>query len=373
MANKNYKAGKGIILSIMILLAVLIIIGNVSAYKKVCLTRGQSVPSSTNPRYTCDHDVCELCVTTKNYPTAPGYCKDEQGCQDISGQSDVDTLPPLSFNINSPAENRVYSSRVVQFNISTNREATFYYTDNINNPDVWKKITRVLTSFSGGISLKEGLNDITIKGIDSKANEVTIRKVFTIDSKAPKITKSLPSKGLSNGKFQVWFTEQNPTSIVLDYGNTAKGMRNLNVPLTQCTYNKGKYNCSVNVALGDYNGQQITYSFKVTDIAGSTYNGKQYMLNVDTQAPVITNSNLYSVLGKYLNLNLSINETNFAKILIKDRNDAEAKWKTVCSSLKNGMCIKKLSFKSGEYSMDLKVVDKAGNELMRSIPTFTIQ
>src|SRR3989338_4130261 len=72
------------LLSILLSLTLLIYsVGFVSAYQKLCLSNGQSVPSSKNPRYTCLHDSCQICVDNSKITS-----NNSQNTTDTNGTSD---------------------------------------------------------------------------------------------------------------------------------------------------------------------------------------------------------------------------------------------------------------------------------------------
>src|SRR3989344_1860038 len=78
------------LLSILLSLTLLIYsVGFVSAYQKLCLSNGQSVPSSKNPRYTCLHDSCQICVDNNNYPVHPSKCNSIGGCKIFEDNSKI--------------------------------------------------------------------------------------------------------------------------------------------------------------------------------------------------------------------------------------------------------------------------------------------
>ena len=68
-------------LSIALLLISLISISNVSAYKLLCLTKGQTLPPNLNPpRFTCIHQTCQICVDDDLYPSDLSNCRSQAKC-----------------------------------------------------------------------------------------------------------------------------------------------------------------------------------------------------------------------------------------------------------------------------------------------------
>lgn len=367
MIKKQKKQSILIILAFMLVIA--LAISQVSAYKRLCLTHGQTVPSMQNPRFTCERDICQICVTDNYYPTSPNYCNDLDGCNQFGNDTGggLDTTPPV-MTINSPVNNNIYNNRRVIFDIRTNEESSIYYIDNINGRGVYSRLATLTNIFNKGISFKNGLNNITIKAIDKNGNSAETTKVFYVDSQGPKITKTEPKKGFATGEFFAWFTEENPVSLTLDYGNQLKGRRTANVNLNDCSRDNGKYYCTINVNLNEYNSQNIDYFFKLSDIAGSIFNSKPVYLKVDTASPIINNPNsMFTINGKYANFKINVTEPNLMEVSYYDNFDARPLWKKLCTSLRNGLCEKKTSMKPGEHIVDIKAIDNAGNSIIKRI------
>lgn len=194
------------------------------------------------------------------------------------------------------------------------------------------------------------------------SNEYPIK--FYIDSKKPIIKKTLPLKGFSKGEFSIQFTDDNPTSVVLNYGNDGLGIKTKSVDLSTCSSLKGTYTCNVSVSdIGDYNNQNIRYWFTVNDRGDNSVVSKTLTLSVDTTSPVILNEDTMIKVNKTsLYFNLTISEKNFAGAYYMITSDARPMWKTICTKLQNGACAKKDTLsKKGNYDIDVKVVDSAGN------------
>ena len=359
-------------------LIIIISVSFVSAYKRLCLTYGQSIPSDENPRYTCWHDSCQICVTDNNYPGVnPRHCNKIKGCE-LLGETIVDEDPP-ELTINSPVNDFIYNSRKVLFDIESNEPCSMYYLDNINGRGRWKRICSNCQSYSRTRSFKDGLNNITIKARDRNGNFVEYQRYFYVDSKKPKIRRTSPRKGFVNTAFEVQFSEENPVSLILYYGNVLSGYEEaeLNVDIesieTDCYINKKRYYCSVDVELDDYDGQNIKYWFELEDIAGSTATSRPISLSVDTVAPVIINNpDSFWTQGegkknKYIYFNIDITEENFDEVSYIDWNDRRPRWRRLCSRLKNGICKKKKSFRKGEHVVDIMISDEAGNAVSERV------
>ncbi|VVB77934.1 Uncharacterised protein [uncultured archaeon] len=209
------------------------------------------------------------------------------------------------------------------------------------------------------ITLKDGEHNITIFVIDSAGHRTEKQVKLTTDSIAPKITLSTPTSGYANGIFNIQFIEANPKLLEMKYGNLVTGMRTKQVDLKTCYTDKGKTSCTVSVPIIDYNNQDISYYFSLTDIVNSKVETRPTKLKVDTTAPKITNF-VYSGPDKYkaVTFNVTVDEKNFNKVVYYD-NDLAAK--TLCSSLKNNVCSQKVIFRAGTHQVKVEVSDRAGN------------
>jgi hypothetical protein len=363
---KKNKTGKKCILGLIVIFSIILLVSNVSAYKRLCLKNGESVPSKSNPRYTCHASLCEICVTDNNYPTHPGFCNSAGGCG-VIGPGSNDLEPP-AVTINSPQEGAIYNARSVAFDITMNEKSSILYIDNINGRGMWKKLISNALYFRKGVSFSDGAKDITLKFVDNNGNSVEIVKKFYVDSTKPKIKTTLPAKGFADGNFKVTFSEMNPKELKLLYGNMQRGERTLNVDLGSCISEKGNTLCSVNVNLNDFNNQELNYKFRLTDIANNVVDSKQVTLSVDNVKPVINNEeSMYTIQGNAVLFNIGVSEQNFYEVSFMDNSAARPKFNKLCSSLKNSFCIKKQTFSIGNHQLDIKVSDKAGNYIIKSI------
>jgi hypothetical protein len=369
------KNKKVVIIMITELLVLLTVTSLASAEFWVCFNKGERI-DYCNPKVpdrTCSSDMgCQYCISTYNeqgdcfnggnWMVCMGITPD---CSNVIGNHTIDSEPPI-LTINSPKQDGLYTSRSLLIDFSLNEESDVYYLDNLYGGERWVRVCQDCLSYSHSRSFKEGQNDITFKAIDAIGNEVLINKHFFIDSKKPRILKTMPQRGFTNGIFDIQFQEDNPKSLVLNYGNSANGYSTKTLNITKECYllNKNKYECNININLSKYNSQYIEYWFELTDIASSSVLSKRYSLQVDTLAPVINNNpHFYEVNGKYVYFNISITEDNFDKILYRDNDARNPRWQTLCSRLKNGICEVKKTFSEGIHNVDIQVNDKAGNSV----------
>lgn len=356
---------------LVLFVSVLIIVSNVSAYKLYCLNYGQSLPTAENPRYTCFHDICQVCTTDANNPTHPGYCNGIGFCQTLGSGGGVDAESP-AINLISPVDDGVYNSKDVLFDIRLSEPSSLSYTDNVNGRGVIKNLASNVLSYLRKLNFKDGFNDITIFAKDRNGNRAEVNVVFFVDSKNPKIIKTFPAKGFSNGVFSVGFIEDNPENLKFSYGNEEVGFRNTNLNLNNCVINRGKHVCSVVVNLNDYDEQNINYWFDLEDISGKTAKSKVLEVSVDTTNPILLNDDNFWAQGEGINIknvyfDFEINEDNFEVISYIDNEDINPKEKKLCSRLKENRCTKNISFRNGHHELDISIKDKAGNIITEKI------
>lgn len=221
------------------------------------------------------------------------------------------------------------------------------------------------------LSFRDGEHNITIFVIDQVGNRVERQIKFITDAIAPRITLTSPKSGYADGLFKIEFIEGNPRLLELKYGNILTGMRTRTVNLaTECSEDKGKTACSVNVPLTDYNNQDITYLFSLTDVVNSKAEIRPIKLKVDSTAPKITNFAYSGPVKGYVTFNVTVDEKNPDKIVYYDNG---GKAMTLCSgTLKNNFCSKKVSFRPGSHDVKIEAIDKAGNVDSKIVPTFTV-
>ena len=178
----------------------------------------------------------------------------------------------------------------------------------------------------------------------------------------------MPKKGFATGEFDVNFIEDNPIELLFTYGNNESGTHTIPLPLGSCELIKKEYHCNTTVSLTEYDQEMITYQFMVRDVANNTGVSKLVGLIVDTTAPIILNpSDFWMQHENHIMFNISIDEMNFDEVSYIDPTDSRPKERTICSSLKNDFCKKKVTFKTGHHELTLYVKDDAGNFVSQEI------
>ena len=363
MKNTNKKTIIGIFAVVVI---AVFAINIASAYQKLCLERGQSVPSQENPRYTCNHDQCQICVDDDYYPTHPSRC-DDGGCGPFGEGGGGDNGQAPNLTLRSPLNGEVYSEKKVLLDLSTNERADIYYLDLIRGRGRWTKVCTSCSSYLKSRSFSEGENRLRFRATDDFGDESFTDTTFFVDSQKPKISKTLPSKGFANGVFEVTFKEENPKELMLHYGNGEVAFRQKRINFTsECVRDTRSTTCVKNVNLTEFDGQDIIYWFDLTDIADENVDSKTTALTVDYSTPIINSIN-FEVDGGDVYFTIDVTEENFDKIEYIDNSESRPRWKKMCSRLDNGICEKKISLREGIHNLDIQAIDEAGNIAGRSV------
>lgn len=358
---------------IIILAILLVLTPLVSAEFWACFEKGE-ITDFCNPKTpdrTCGSTYgCSFCMYSYN-GTANCYnqgswnvCNTiDKECTDVGGNTTIDSKPPV-LTINNPKNNSIYNKRAVLFDLEADEESDISYIDNNDDRGIWKRICQECLSYNNSRSFKEGENNITIRAEDVLGNPSFFDVFFFVDSKKPIIKKIEPrNNAYVNSIFTVTYYEDNPNEIWLTYGNNITGYRE--EELVGCSGGK-REKCEIDVDLGDYDGQEIEFWFNMTDIAGNFVESRIGKVKVDITPPVI-NSLDYNINGKYVAFTLNITEENFDSVEYYDNNDSRPRWRRLCSRLRDGICVKRVSFKVGSHDVDIQVLDEAGNSIGESI------
>ena len=365
------------------LFLVLTISALASAEFWACFNKGEGI-NYCNPKVpdrTCSSSMgCQYCISTYNeqadcfnggnWMVCTGITPD---CTEIIGNHTIDTSPP-NLTLNSPVQNSLYTSRSILVDFTTNEEADVYYLDNINCRGRWARVCQECLSYSHARSFKDGLNDITFRAVDAIGNEALTNRQFLVDSQKPQIHKAEPRNGFASGLFEIQYTEENLKSIKITYGNYLQGFQTKT--LSGCASGSKQW-CSIKINLAAYNNQEISYYFRIEDVAGNFKESQPKNLDVDTTFPKLNNPLHFWVQGegkdnKYIYFSLNVTEKNLDDISYIDWSERTPRWKTICSRLKDGICEKKVSFRKGFHSLDIQVTDEAGNAISTSKVEFTV-
>lgn len=208
------------------------------------------------------------------------------------------------------------------------------------------------------VNLKDGQHDLLFKAVINGTlymNNITV----IIDGKSPRLyLPRIRSKDYTNGTFIINYDEDNLKSITLFYDNK-------NYTENNCSSGK-KQVCKILLNLSEFQGEDILYSYLVEDIAGNKAITKNMTSEVDITPPLI-NELTYPVIGSYVYFRFNITEKNFKDISYFDNSYDRAKWKILCSVLKDGVCEKQQRLTPGEHNITMRISDKAGNSVYRDI------
>lgn len=353
-----------LIFGILLTLALMsVVYASVSANSYCFLKMGdkQTIPSTANS--VAKHLICAAGKCTCNLASGRGFCQvctNSSGwsaaytkCQDVCPANNANEVN-MTLTVNWPFSNgEVFTKQSFILNVLTNKITNIDLIDNVLGTE--KNLCPNCKEYRKSYTARQGFNDITIRAV--KGAEIKEKRVsFFVDNQKPRISKVLPSSNqFVSGAFTVYYDEANVKEIKLNYGTSSRILAN-------CSSGK-KQSCSIDVDLKAFDGQTISYWFEIKDIANNVVASRQTKINVDETFPVI-NSLKFSQLKNYITFTMNITEKNLDKVYYSDNGERE---KVLCTSLSKGICTKKLSFKTGEHSVDLRVVDKAGNAVAQSV------
>jgi len=275
-----------------------------------------------------------------------------------------------SIDVQNP-KGEIYSDRRIPFEITSFRESTILeYIDNSYRTPRWKRICRNCDEYSKTKSFRNGEHNITIKGISKTGSEDKKNILFFVDYKDPRISKTEPRRGFSDGNFYVEFREDNPENLTLHYGNSIR-TRELNIK-NDCDENRGKHECSVWVNLSDFDNKEIEYWFELEDMAGNKDDSKKNEVSVDMTDPVLNNPDSFWERGigrysKYIYFDISITEKNFDEAVLSYDYRGRTKEKRLCSRLRYGICEKRFTMRDDYTNLKLIIRDEAGNEIEEDV------
>ncbi len=376
--KKTNRKLNGAFALMILAVTILVLVPFVSAdsYQMYCLKRGEvlDLPALCNPAMDKKAGPINICMhlldNGKICPTSVNSCNNlGVSCTSSGTNATIDEEPPVATMF-SPLSSEVYNNKAVLTDITLDESSDIFWTDNSNAGSGWKKICQKCVRYSQKVNYKEGENNVTFKFVDQSGNEAYSSLEFFVDSAKPKITKTSPTKGFASGMFNVEFQEANPSSLILNYGNSDSGMRSASLDISACTKDVDKYSCNVDVNLADFDEETIQYSFTLKDIAENSVDSKIINLPVDNSAPRF-NSVEFSIDGKSVSFLIDVEEQNPDKLAYVESSDSKGKEKTLCSGAQVNTCSKKVSFNDGEHNVILITNDKAGHSTNTSVQFFT--
>jgi len=305
----------------------------------------------------------------------------------------VDESEPVIKNKENVIED--INGRYVYFNILIEeaflQEVGYTYVDERGRERNRKLCSRLVNGVcKSKASFSDGDHDILIYVKDKAGGSDSVEKSFFTDSNVPKITRTEPRTGFTNGEFSVDFIEENPEELLLHYGKIVNGELVLAEPFEvdlekDCNEGSRSTSCLIDVDLKYYKGDEIKYWFELTDKVGQKTESRPAIVEVDDDPPVLLNdfplveNNIIcktpgsfcsqgdGVYQRYIDFNLEIDEENFEEIIYSYNYGGRIRESTLCSRLIEGRCKKRVGFSLGNNVVNLQITDKAGNSIGRAI------
>ncbi len=269
----------------------------------------------------------------------------------------------INMSINSPVD-ELYGNRNVPVNITLDKEVDYikYINYNDRRPS-WRILCRNCNSY-GDTSVKtkrflEGENNLSFMAIDSSGKEFSENVSVFIDSIAPKIKEVSPKRGYIDSNFNINIVENNPVNMSIFYGNGTINMSS-DVNLSECSQIKSVKYCNGFIDLSEFNGQEIKYYVNLTDIMNRTTMSKINKVVVDSVSPVINSVDFINI-GRRVELKINVTEDNLEEVNYIDLSDNSPEERRLCTKLTGNMCIKVLTFRTGDHNLTINAVDEAGN------------
>lgn len=380
MIEKKNRIVTGMVI-ISSVLTLLIVIPSVSATNEfwACVNKGERINYCNNykPSETCsDNGGCQYCMSVYResencyiHGSWPKCLQLDPECSGIGGGGgNVDGEFP-SLTLYSPLNNSLHTSRSVQFKFSVNELSDVYYLDLINGRGRWTRVCTDCTSYDRTRRFSEGLNNLMIRVKDLAGNENYTEVSFFVDSRTPRIKKTEPKKGFSDGTFKSEIDEENPKNLTLYYG-VVGNMKSKRLDLnSDCYMEKTRQFCETNVNLAMFNNQDIEYYFVLIDIVGNVDESKHVVVTVDNSPPVLNNPGNFWAQGEdteneFIFFNMDITEPNFDEVYYSyvDTRGRLREMK-ICSRLKEGICERRVSFRNGHWDLTVSILDDAGNSV----------
>lgn len=278
----------------------------------------------------------------------------------------------FSMSINSPI-NKVYNKKQIFLDIIIDKpieNINFISSNDLTLSE--KTLCKNCNRFYGSKTFHEGEQFLTIIG-RNRLETIEKNVTFFIDSIKPRLSIIYPrNNNYVNGKnFQLKIIEKMPNSLSIYYGNDINGIKSEIINISNnCKIDKkeNEYICDFDVDLGFYEKEKIYFYYYISDIANNTYISRPVWINVDTTCPIIENQDSFARLeGDYLNFNIAVIEDNLKSIQFIDYKEDNPKLKSLCTTLREGFCEKRVYTKLNEFNITLFITDKAGNILEKSL------
>ncbi|MFH1585143.1 MAG: lamin tail domain-containing protein [archaeon] len=295
------------------------------------------------------------------------YVEDKAGrSSQVSWTFEIKITSIFTFMVNSPEDGAIYDSKRVQFNLSASEDLSVieYINWNDRKPR-WKRLCKDCDEYGAERiklkSFKDGFNNISIKAIDDFGQAKEQNFVFFVDSKAPKISRTLPKKNsITNGvDFYIKYTEENLKEVSVNW-NPAQ-------IISDCNSSGRNQECDIYLDLTPFDGQYIDYYFEVSDQIHTTQS-KETRVLVDTTSPEITlNMPESKTYDRKVPFNIEVSEEVSLEYI--DNSDSSPRWRKLCTRCDEYGAERKKTktFKRGAHDLTIRAFDKAGNSDEESV------
>jgi hypothetical protein len=263
----------------------------------------------------------------------------------------------INLQIISPENNFVYSSRQVPLNLILGEENNYLKISDNNGK--FRTFCRRCSNYQRKKPFDDGYHETLILVSNIDGESVLRFRNFTVDSKPPRIRKTSPRKGLTNGLFSIIFQEENIKELSFTIKNESNYSETIPLEIDKCEKEKKDTICKIKTNLSKFDAQKITYWFNITDILSRPDGSRPRILIVDFSPPKI-NFFDYTIDGRKVKFVLNITEKNFDKIEYTYF-DNKGKTKRLCSRLKDGICEKTKRFRKGSHNLTIEIFDEAEN------------
>lgn len=261
------------------------------------------------------------------------------------------------LTIHSPL-NKSYDERRVLIDVSTTEDVKYIY--KALNSNRFSRVCSNCHSYSRGNYMRDGTNRLDIQTEDNKGKLYNETVYFYVDSKEPKIISVEPeeeeyTKGLTN--FYIKYSEDNLKDITLFYGTSNPN----EIVLSGCLSGRNQ-ECSIEIDLSAYDGQDIMYYFVARDDVNSV-NSEIITIHVDNTKPTITINN--PINKPYDNRRILVNVSVDEEVEILEKSVDGGRFRRLCRNCDSYE--RTTSFSEGFNNLTIMATDKAGNEGYASI------
>ena len=281
----------------------------------------------------------------------------------------IDTAAP-DLVVTSPHNPILYyNDKQVLFNLSVTEESDVSYIDFADKAPKYKPLCSGCMGYTGTKSFNDGYHNVTVKASDNAGNEDTYSVPFVVDSKKPRIKRTLPrNAGYGDGLFNVNYDEENPVDVTVYYKQNETDPY---TPVTNKNCNGGK-NVECNITINGLKQGKLWYYFSIIDLVGlNDTQKKESLITIDTVDPVFVElsspeNKTYTDRKVYFTANIS------EKVTLEyiDHYSANPTWKRLCTRCDYYNRYKTLSY--DDYYLTVRASDLAGNFVSRDF-MFTVQ